>query len=210
MLLLFLSGSLLSRPLRSWLGGALLDRPLLGRPLLGSLLAAVRVGVVGLLRRRSRVALPLLSGLTVVLTALLGLLTVVLSAPLRLLAVILTALLRLLAVILAALLGLLTVILAALLGLLAVILSALLRLSGLRRRSGISLLLPGLAGGYVHCAFVVCVRRLFAAVSVFISVRHLLSFQKRRPAPELSDAGPSVYSFFMLTPMYVRIAHAAL
>ncbi len=163
-MLLFSSGSLRTWALRPGLLWALLlrTRPsLLSRALVGSLR-------------------PSLLRLAVILTALLGLLVILLTALLWLLVVLLTALLRLLVILLTALLGLLVILLTTLLGLLIIPQAALLRLSVILpgKLSVLRGLLTRLAGGYVHCAFVVCVGRL-AAVSVFISVRHFALLSKK-------------------------------
>ena len=163
-MLLFSSGSLRTWALRPGLLWALLlrTRPsLLSRALVGSLR-------------------PSLLRLAVILTALLGLLVILLTALLGLLVVLLTALLGLLVILLTALLWLLVVLLTAMLGLLIIPQAALLRLSVILpgKLSVLRGLLTRLAGGYVHCAFVVCVGRL-AAVSVFISVRHFALLSKK-------------------------------
>ena len=207
-MLLFSSGSLRTWALRPGLLGALLlrTRPsLLSRALVGSLrpsllrlaviLTALLRLLVILLTSLLRLLVILLTALlrllvilltallwllVVLLTALLGLLVILLTALLRLLVILLTALLRLLVVLLTALLGLLVVLLTALLGLLIIPQAALLRLSVILpgKLSVLRGLLTRLAGGYVHCAFVVCVGRL-AAVSVFISVRHFALLSKK-------------------------------
>ncbi len=207
-MLLFSSGSLRTWALRPWLLGALLlrTRPsLLSRALVGSLrpsllrlaviltallwllvilLTALLGLLVVLLTALLRLLVVLLTALlwllVVLLTALLWLLVILLTALLGLLVILLTALLRLLVVLLTTLLWLLVVLLTALLRLLVVLLTALLRLSVILpgKLSVLRGLLTRLAGGYVHCAFVVCVGRL-AAVSVFISVRHFALLSKK-------------------------------
>ena len=196
-MLLFSSGSLRTWALRPGLLGALLlrTRPsLLSRALVGSLrpsllrlavilTALLRLLVIlltSLLRLLVILLTALLRLLVILLTALLWLLVVLLTALLGLLVILLTALLRLLVILLTALLRLLVVLLTALLGLLIIPQAALLRLSVILpgKLSVLRGLLTRLAGGYVHCAFVVCVGRL-AAVSVFISVRHFALLSKK-------------------------------
>ena len=196
-MLLFSSGSLRTWALRPGLLWALLlrTRPsLLSRALVGSLrpsllrLAVILTALLGLLVILLTALLgllvvlltALLGLLVILLTALLWLLVILLTALLGLLVILLTALLRLLVILLTALLWLLVVLLTAMLGLLIIPQAALLRLSVILpgKLSVLRGLLTRLAGGYVHCAFVVCVGRL-AAVSVFISVRHFALLSKK-------------------------------